>query len=359
MEHFWLAIDGLASKRGVHCFLSFPKVSDISGRIRESNIKVVELDVDLKDRRKLRKVQKFIKDHNISAIYFTDRPYFDFNYLPLRLSGVKTIIVHDHTPGDRPPILGLKGLLKMFRNKLRYVTADMFLNVSKLMRQRSLLNGRIPDDKCKVVQNGIPLRSISRNTNYIREELGIPKDAIVAVTTGRAHPYKRVDHIVKAAIKLLKKNSKKDVYFLIVGDGPDLQKIIDLVQVNQMGSRIKVLGFRKDVWEILEDSDFAIHASLGEGFSLSIIEYMAASLPVFVPDIPSVSQAVIHMENGIIYPKDDVDALVHYLDYLSGRIDIIHQLGRNARRKVEKEYNIDQCTSRFISVVEPIIFQEY
>lgn len=355
MEHFWVAIDGLASKRGVRCFLSFPKVSDISGRIRESNIKVVELDFDLKDRNKLRMVREFIEDHNISTIYFTDRPYYDFNYIPLRFSGVRTIIVHDHTPGDRPPVQGLKGLLKMFRNKLPYVTADLFLNVSELMRQRSLLNGRIPKEKCMVVQNGIPLRPIRRNTSYIREELGIPKDAIVAVTTGRVHPYKRVDHIVRAAIKFLKENSKMDVYFLIVGDGPDLPKIIKLVQVNQMDARIKILGFRKDVWEILLDSDFAIHASLGEGFSLSIIEYMAAALPVFVPDIPSVSQAIDHMKNGIIYPPTDIVSLVNYLEYLSDRSDVIQSLGQNARKKVEREYNIDQCTDKFVSIMEKLI----
>ena len=354
MEHFWVTIDQLATKSGIKCFLCYPSITDVSDEIAKSNIKLIELDLDMKNRSKMREIRKFIDDNEISTIYFTDRPYFNFKYWFLRLSGVKNIIVHDHTPGDRPAIGGMRGFIKSVRNRLPYVTADLYINVSKLMRKRSILNGRIPGSKCKVVQNGIPVRPIQKNIGYIRKELDIPNDAIVAVTACRIHPYKRVDFIVKAALEYLKKNSDEGVYFLIVGDGPDLPKISSFIE-GRYASRIKLLGFRKDVWKILVDSNFAIHASLGEGFSLSIIEYMAAALPVLVPDVPSVSQAIDHMKNGIIYPKNDVAALIRSIRGLVKNNNMLNQMGNNARVKVEKYYSLDVCTEQFIDIIRPYV----
>lgn len=151
MQHFWKLLSEICEKKGSDAFLAYPKITTLPESVSDSSIKPIELTVPWKSNRDFINVCKFIKEHNIRYLYLTDQPYFNFQFVVMRLLGVKRIIIHDHTPGDRPPVKGLKGLVKAARNALPWFTADKILCVSELMRQRNISNGRIPPYKCSVV----------------------------------------------------------------------------------------------------------------------------------------------------------------------------------------------------------------
>jgi len=306
------------------------------------------------------KVYKFIKNNNISFQYFTDQPYFSSQYALMRLWGVRQIIVHDHTPGDRPPVVGLKGAMKATRNSIPWFTADYLLCVSELMRKRNITNIRIPDDKCVVVQNGIhPVICRQDNNEALREEFGVRPDTILVITSGRAHPYKRFDFIIKCAKVLKERSPDLDVVFLLIGDGPALPELNNMIRSFALEGYVQLLGFRNDVRDLLCISDIALHAALGEGFSLSIIEYMSAGLPVLVPDIPSVTQATKHNDTGLIYPKDDSDAVATHIITLATDTKRRLAMGNAAKKCANNAYTLDRCTSEFISAVNPLISSEF
>src|SRR5690606_14046897 len=104
--------------RGARAFVAFPEVSEISPTLKSAPLDVVELTLPWSTRQQKQVALRFIKENRITSIYFTDRSYANPQYARLRLSGVTSIVVHDHTPGDRPRITGLKGALKAARNKL-------------------------------------------------------------------------------------------------------------------------------------------------------------------------------------------------------------------------------------------------
>ena len=306
MEHFWTSIAEHFTKLGCNVYLAYPEVTTVSEKITAAPINVIELTLPWKNADQKSDARRFIQENSISLIYFTDQPYFNFQYALMRYYGVQHIINHDHTPGDRPPIVGLKGTLKKLKNTLPWLTTDAVLCVSEHMRERNITNIRIPAHKCHVVQNGIqPINCEPKNNSTLKKELGISDKDLLIITTGRADPYKRFDFIINTASELIQQSPECNVTFLLVGDGPAMSDLKQQIRNLKLENIVRLAGYRNDVRDILCMSDIAMHAALGEGFSLSIIEYMSAGLPVLVPDIASVSQAITHNKTGLIYKKDD------------------------------------------------------
>src|SRR5699024_1175935 len=139
-----------------------------------------------------------------------------------------------------------------------------------------------------VVQNGVspPVPKVDREA--MRRELGMDPDSLVVLSTGRVHPYKRHERILELAEQLRRRRPDRNIVFVIVGDGPALEALREQVRQAGLEDQVRLLGFRRDTPNLLGMADLALHPARGEGFSLSIIEYMAAGLPVLVPDIPSV-----------------------------------------------------------------------
>jgi len=351
MEHFWLLLANIAKKEESNAYLAYPKINTLPESIKNSSIKTCEMVIPWKNSQQKYQIIEFIKERNISTIYFTDKPFFNVKYALLRLAGIKKIIIHDHTPGDRPEITGFRGLLKSLRNTMSLFTADAVINVSKSMRTRSIKNGKTPPHKCFSVQNGISPVAFNKDRNKIRQELNIPDESIIAITTGRAHPYKRFDLILEAASLLAKSHSDKNLIYVFVGDGPALKALKVQSKKLALENKVKFLGLRNDVKDLLGASDFAIHAALGEGFSLSIIEYMGSGLPVLVPDIPSVKQAITHDKNGYIYSKNSSQDMAKYIIKLASDKALRYQLGQKAKQDALNSYSLDKCTKEFITTI--------
>ncbi len=356
MEHFWVSIAEIFTTPNRRVYLAYPKVTDISETILNSSIEVIELTIPWTNKTQYSHARNFFHKNNITFVYFTDQQYFSFHYAIMRYHGIRRIVIHDHTPGDRPPITGLKGALKAAKNMIPWITADRVLCVSPLMRKRNITNTRIPEHKCLTVQNGIQPVNCSKNNTYIRESIGVDNKSLLITTTGRAHPYKRFDFIIESAMLLKKQSPNCKVVFLIIGDGPAMPQLESLIRKYNLENTVKLLGFRNDIRLILCASDIAFHAALGEGFSLSIIEYMSAGLPVIVPDIASVSQAIIHNKTGLLYKKDDPKAAALCIEKLANNETLRLTMGDTARDAANNNYNLKQCTRDFIKEIKKAYF---
>lgn len=355
MEHFWVSIADYSTKLGHRVYLAYPEVTSLSNTIKAAPIDVIELTIPWTTSEQALHAKRFIRQNDIFLVYFTDQLYFHFQYALMRRYGIQHIHVHDHTPGDRPPVRGIRGALKAVKNRLPWITADKLICVSEHMRNRNIQHGRIPSHKCVVVQNGIKPISCRQNTiSATRTRLDIHSDTIVVTTTGRAHPYKRFDFIIESAKALETLTPELDVIFLLVGDGPALPLLRSQISNLKLNEKVRLLGFRNDVHEILCASDIALHAALGEGFSLSIVEYMSAGLPVLVPAIASVSQAITHNKTGLIYEKDDPYSAASYIAQLAEDTGKRLAIGAAARNKANSSYTLDQCTQSLINTVKGI-----
>lgn len=352
MERFWTEIAELFSAAGRKAYLAFPIVEEVSEVLSTSSVEIVEMRLPWSSAAERRRALQFIVGHDVHGVYFSDQPFTSSQYISLRRAGVERIVVHDHTPGDRPPIRGVKGWAKAARNRIRLMSADRVYCVSELMRQRNMRNGRIPADRLSLVQNGItPVQCSGDRRRRARAALGLPDEALTIVTTGRAHRYKRFDFVVDCADAVRRASPELEIQFLLVGDGPAFEELRSQVNKLNLEKTVRLLGFRDDVASILCASDIALHAALGEGFSLSIVEYMSASLPVLVPDIPSVRQAIADGVTGFVYPPDDTDSVVALIVQLACDRARREEMGLNARTEANSKYSIEECARQFRSAI--------
>lgn len=108
-----------------------------------------------------------------------------------------------------------------------------------------------------------------------RDKLGIPRDAVVFISVGELN--KNKNH--ETAIRAFANTGLSDAYYLICGEGElheELQQLINQLGLNQ---RVRLLGFRSDVYRLLHASDVCVFPSLREGLPVALMEAMAAGLP--------------------------------------------------------------------------------
>ena len=159
-------------------------------------------------------------------------------------------------------------------------------------------------------------------------------------------------------ISTLSVMSETSAIFLLLGDGPALTDLQRQVHDDKLDDTVFLLGFRADVRDILCASDIAFHAALGEGFSLSIIEYMSAGLPVLVPNIPSVSQPITHTKSGLIYKHDDPQEAAAYIAQLVNDQSQRLAIGATAKAEAGKKYSLKRCTGTLVATIKQSILSE-
>lgn len=126
------------------------------------------------------------------------------------------------------------------------------------------------------IRNGIKPK-IAKHT-VTREELSIPEDAVVFVFSGVLNYRKNVTFLIENFV-----NSRKEgEYLLILGDGPEKEQCLSLVD-----DHVKMLGFQDDPGAYYNISDIYISASRSEGLSVSVLEALSCGLGLFLSDIPS------------------------------------------------------------------------
>lgn len=353
IENFWITISRHFTQQGQQCYLVYPEITRIPEPIAESEIRVNELDFRNRSHKNRHLLRQLVRRHNIRYIYLTDSPAYSTFYVQLRLWGIKRIVVHDHTPGERTKPSSWRSLLKKIIQRTPWITADHFIAVTDFVYRRFIEVNCIPANKCTVAKNGIqPLDLASTSAGYAHREFNIPLARQIVVTTGRASYYKGIDFIIKCVAELVYNRKVSDLHFLYCGEGPDIDAFRDLAGQLQVNDYLTFAGKRIDVRAILPTCDIGFHASRGEvGYSLSILEYMSAGLATIVPDLPSTSQAIMHGENGLVFLHGDVSSACDMLQRCRSSA-YREKLSKNAISTVADHYNLEQTNTSLIQILD-------
>jgi len=139
----------------------------------------------------------------------------------------------------------------------------------------------------------------------------------------------------------------------MLGDGPDLDEFRLLARTLGIGDYVSMPGRIDSPRRYLEGCSIAFHPSQGEvGYSLSILEYMNAALPVVAPDNPSVCSATIDLQTGLIYQEKNMLSAVEKITQLIDSVELVDRLGFNAKEMVEKQYSISRTHNELVEVVK-------
>lgn len=356
MENFWAAIALQAQRDGRQCVLAYPRIgASIPAKVRDAPIEIHEFGFSRAGPGAVLRTAKFMRAHGVRTVYLTDWPYLHWCYLVWRCYGVRRIVIHDHTPGVRPPIGGLRGLAKRLAFAARVFSANQYVAVSRYVGRRHVLNARVPAQLGVVVENGIlPFDPAAVARDEVRARIGVPANAVLVALCSRATYYKGLDVAVRA-VAALPDAADAPLYAVHCGDGPDLEAFRKLAAELGVDKRFMFLGRRNDVRDILSSADIAFHPSRGEAMSLAILEFMCAGLPVVVPDDESVCTSIEHEVSGLVYPKKDVAAASAALRRLRDDPALRARLGAAARRICLERYLLGHTNASFARQVVALL----
>jgi glycosyltransferase involved in cell wall biosynthesis len=179
----------------------------------------------------------------------------------------------------------------------------------------------------------------------MRTELGVG-NACVGIFVARLDPLKGLEALIRGLAQL--RDESAPVMVLIAGDGPERDTVERLACELKLGAdRLRLLGFRNDVPDLLGAADFYVLPSLTEGLPLSLLEAMAHRLPVVATPVGGIPEVVRDGEDGLLVPTNDPRALARAMARLAGDAALRVTLGEAAFRRVTVQFSFEQMVREY------------
>ncbi|MFH1857520.1 MAG: glycosyltransferase family 4 protein [Candidatus Omnitrophota bacterium] len=257
-----------------------------------------------------------------------------------RVAGVPVVV---HTPNafafDRPPHSFLNPFY-VFLEKMAGYFCDALIAVSDSEEQLAGQAGVVSAKKIICIPNGIDLEEMSCEVDPQAKKrmLGLPENKPMILTIGRFAPQKAPGLFIESAKQILAQRS--DVSFVMVGDGPLLQRVKDRIQKEGLQNHLFLFGWRSDVKEILAACDIYVLSSLWEGLPYTVLEAMALAKPVVATAARGTRDAVRDGVTGFLVGLRDEKTMAGKLLKLLSEPDLARGMGQQGRLLVEKEFTI-------------------
>ena len=255
-----------------------------------------------------------------------------------RIARVPVIVAHEHTWSyqGRPE-------RRFLDRELVSRAANTFIAVSRDDQRKMVEIERIPIQRTTFIPNGIPAPPPPTGKD-VRAELGIGAEVPLIGSVGFLRPQKAFDVLVRAAAALPSEN--REARILIVGDGEQREPLEALARDLGVQDRVSLLGRRLDVPDILAALDVAVCCSDYEGSPLSIMEYMAASLPVVSTRVGGVPDLIDDGVEGLLVPPRDPEALAAGIARVLRAPEEARAMGARGRERRAREFDIDVMVRR-------------
>lgn len=176
--------------------------------------------------------------------------------------------------------------------------------------------------------------------------LSIPRNSKIFISVGELIP--RKNHI--CAIKAFAKANIENGYYLICGIGQLNNELTELIVSLGMQEKIKLLGYRLDVKEIMRISDIYLFPSTQEGLPVALMEAMACGLPCIASKIRGNVDLIDENKGGLLFNPDNENELCGLIQYFNRNFDLIKTWG---------EYNQERIKEFDINNVQNIMIDEY
>lgn len=258
------------------------------------------------------------------------------------LAGVPAVVhtYHGYGFNDRQNIF-IKSIFVIAERMVAPLT-DRFIVVTREDIDKGLRHKIGPAEKYRLIRSGIKIdkyKNVKADRKAKRRAFGIGENAELVLTIGPFKPQKNLIDFVRLASRVRKLND--NAVFAVVGDGEQRKMIEDEISKVNAGEFVKLLGWRRDVDEILAVSDVFVLTSLWEGLPRSVLEAMCAGLPVVAYSIDGNREMVLEGRNGYLAEPGDVAALSEKLSGLLKNRDLMISLGKAAKDTVTEEFDID------------------
>jgi glycosyltransferase involved in cell wall biosynthesis len=291
-----------------------------------------------------RRLRRFLRRENVGLVHA--HQYTPFFYALLARFPFRRVPVLLNEHGRHQP--DYPRPKRMLFNRLALRRRDRVVGVGEAVRQALIQNEGFPAARVGVIYNGIDLAPFAEpcpDRTVLRAELGLGANDLVLFQVARLDYLK--DHAT--AIRTLEGvvAVRPDVRLVLVGEGPEQGKIEDLIRQKNLGANVRLLGLRKDVARLLSAADLFLLTSTSEGIPLTLIEAMAAGLPVVSTNVGGVAEVVEEGRTGLLAPSGDDAALAERVLRLAAAPDMRASMGAAGKERAYAVFSEKQMHGNY------------
>ena len=211
---------------------------------------------------------------------------------------------------------------------------NWIITISDSLREWLHENEGLPFQKMSTVYYGFdcPPPAASRSRESRPEK--------IIGTVGRLVPSKKFDVLIRAMPAVLQRVPHARLW--IVGDGPEREPLTALAGTAGLADKIKLLGYRADVLQLMEQFTAFAFPSVKEGFGMVLLEAMSRALPVVACRASSMPEIVEHGKTGLLVTPDDPEAMAQGLISVLENNELCSALGTAGRRRVEDYFTVEK-----------------
>ena len=254
--------------------------------------------------------------------------------------------------GTRIPLLAARRVaLPLRRNPLsrwKHARATRFIAVSERVR-RALGASGIAPERVSVVRSGVDLRErrTPASATTLRSLGLVQGRALVVMVSALVPPHKDPRTFLEAIAAV--RRAGHDVQALLVGGGPLLEPARRACHELGLDDTVRLPGFRPDAVELLAAADVAVLSSRDEGLGTTLLDAMAAGVPVVATAAGGVTEIVRDGVDGLLVPVGDAAALGAGIGRVLGDAALRRRLVAAGRERVG-EFSVERTVEQTLAV---------
>jgi len=288
------------------------------------------------------RIARLAKQYGASVVHCHHYSPFVYGQIAAIVSRRLRMVFTEHGRlSDDPPTLKRRTANAV----LGRLSGSMFA-VSSALRQH-MIDAGFPARRVGVIHNGIDPgpRPTAAARTAARARLGIAPGTFLLGTAARLDPVKDLQTLIGGLIRL--RDRVPSAQLAIVGSGEERAALEASARASGCEEAIHFLGYRPDVRDLLAAFDVYVNCSVSEGISLTILEAMAAALPVVATSVGGTPEIVIEGTTGFLVEPRAPGRLADAAAALATAPERRAALGAAGRARVEAAFAIDRMVGEY------------
>ena len=298
---------------------------------------------------------RLLRRHRIDVLHTHDFYTNVFGLFGGMLAGVPARV------GSRRETFGFRSEAQKRVERLAYGFSHAVV-CNSIAVQRQLVVEGVAENKTAVVYNGLDLQRVKPSGMTRAEtiaQLGlatVESERLVTIVANMRHPVKDQPTFLKAAARV--SQVVPDASFVLAGEGELKEQISELARSLGLENKAIFPGRVDRIADLLEISDVCVLSSRAEGFSNSILEYMAAGKPVVATDVGGAAEAIQEGSTGYLVPAGDDELMAERIIRLLKDPANARSMGEKGRQVIIDQFSCEAQRLRCEEVYQRILTNE-
>ena len=287
-----------------------------------------------------------IRARHLDVLHAHQYTPFFYGSIAARLSGVRPRVIFTEHGRHFPDVVSFR------RRVMNRLVFDRLADEVNAVCEFSARSVREKDGfyrrPVEVIANGVDLPRYTVDRLSAGARLGLDPSRRYVTTVARFHPVKDHPTLLHGFAHVAR--ALPDVDLLLVGDGPLRQELEAMARSLAIEHRVRFMGVRSDVADILRASDAFAMTSLSEAASLTLLEAMASELPVVVTAVGGNPELVRDGTDGLLVPRRSSAGVARALLRILSDSSMAAAMGRAGAERVRSQFRLDDTIGRYFDL---------